>query len=106
MLITDMLKYLISTMILRSRLYGELLLNTLNGKMSSKTYESIILEIEENVTDGYETAVFGKNGKAVKFGSLISDESELPDIPKNCNFRIWNNDNIDNILASYTRIDK
>lgn len=69
------------------------------------TFEDLVQEIAENVSDGYETAILGKNMKAVKYGSLISEENDLPDTPENCCLRIWNNNNIDNVLGSYKRID-
>lgn len=69
-----------------------------------KTYEDIINEIAENSSNGYETAVIGYNGKAVKYGSLIGDKCEMPDKAKNCTLQIWNNENINDFLKDYTII--
>jgi hypothetical protein len=65
-------------------------------------YDEIIEAIENNTTGGYETAILGNNGKAVKYGSLVSDICELPDKPENCNLVIWNNENIELVLCDYT----
>ena len=58
-------------------------------------YEKLIQEIKEWNESGYEVAVYSEKTKRIKFhGSLISDECELPDIPKNCKTHLWNNTNI------------
>lgn len=70
-----------------------------------QSFDSIIIMIHENRSNGYETAIVSdKNKKAVKYGSLIQEESELPDVVKNCSLLIWNNDNIDSLLSGYQLI--
>lgn len=69
-----------------------------------KTFEEINIQIAENSTGGCETAILGKNGKAVKYGSLISESNELPDKPNNCTLMVWNNSNIDTVLKDYKLI--
>jgi len=71
-----------------------------------KTFDSILTEIAENINNGYETAVLGKNNIAVKYGFLIENETDLPDLPENCELVIWNNEEIDNILNEFILIQK
>ncbi len=53
-----------------------------------ETYNELISEIDENSKDGYATAILGANGKALVWGSLVSDKCELPDTPGNCSLVI------------------
>ena len=69
-----------------------------------KTFNQIEELIQENLSDGYETAIYGRNGKAVKYGSLVGEENELPDLPEYCSFKIWNNSNIDDTFTDYKLI--
>ncbi len=63
-----------------------------------KTFQTLMNEIRENSLNGYETAILGRNNTAVKYGSLIAEESELPDLPQQCELIVWNNENIDAFL--------
>lgn len=69
------------------------------NQMQFNSFEELEKKIQENSNSGYESAITGNNGKAVKYGSLVSDDCELPDKVKNCRLQIWNNDYIDTWLT-------
>jgi len=68
--------------------------------------KTLLKEIDVNLTDGYETAVFSElSGIWVKYGSNIVNIDDLPDVPQRCKTLIWNNDNIDIVFSGYIRKD-
>lgn len=70
--------------------------------MKVKTFDELISQVNENYKNGYETAVYSENNnRAVLYGSLISEEGELPDIVGNCELLEWNNENIKYALDGF-----
>lgn len=70
-------------------------------------FEKILLDIKDNSNNGYETAILSDSAnRAVKFGSLVSEISDLPDKPENCTLIVWNNENIDKLLQGIVVIDQ
>lgn len=70
-------------------------------------FEMLEEEIQKNKNEGYESAIISnKKNKAIKYGSLVQEENELPDEPQYCKLIIWNNYNIETILEDFNVLDQ